>query len=242
MYIYYLSIGFAVFFLFIAFLVTESNARYLLAGYNTMNEKQRSEFDLPGYIAYFRKFHIILAISFLLICSSLHFLFGDSVSGFFVVAYPITAYVFFLVDSQKFKLGIQSKAAARIGVWVLVIIGLSTLVFMLWGIQAVKVEHDDECIIMSGAYGKTIPYSEMKSAELITSIPELKGKVQGYEMGHVLKGNFKLTDKTIVLLLVDKREHQILKIQRSEKPTIYLSSSQIDEDVLFRIIDGKLKR
>ncbi len=242
MYIYYLAIAFAVFFLFIAFLVTESNARYLLAGHTRMDEIERSEFDLPGYIAYFRKFHIILTVSFLIICSTLHFLFGDSISGLFLVAYPITAYVFFLWDSQKFKIGIQSKAAAKMGVWLLAIIGILAIGFMLWGVQPVKVELGDNYIQLSGAYGKMIPYSDITSVVLINNIPDIKGKTQGYQIGQVLKGNFKLNDKTIVLMLVDKREPHTLKIQRSEKPTIYISSTQIDEEVLIRIIEGKLQK
>ena len=44
----------------IAFIVTESNAKYLLSGYNTMSEKERENFDIKSFVPYFRKFHLVL--------------------------------------------------------------------------------------------------------------------------------------------------------------------------------------
>ena len=37
-------------YLTVAFVVTPTNARYLLAGYNTMSEEKRRAFDIDGYL------------------------------------------------------------------------------------------------------------------------------------------------------------------------------------------------
>ena len=52
------------FFAGIGFLIHEGNAKYLLAGYNTMGESERKKVDLSRFIPYFRRFHIFLGASF----------------------------------------------------------------------------------------------------------------------------------------------------------------------------------
>ena len=42
-------------YLAVAFVITPANARYLLAGYNTMSEEKRQAFDIDRYLAVFFK-------------------------------------------------------------------------------------------------------------------------------------------------------------------------------------------
>lgn len=51
-------------FLFLGLIMNENSAKYLLAGYNTMSEEERSKFDIESYIQYFKKINF----SFALIC------------------------------------------------------------------------------------------------------------------------------------------------------------------------------
>lgn len=45
-----------VLFIALAFILTENNAKYLLAGYNTMSPEERKKVDIKGLIAYFKSF------------------------------------------------------------------------------------------------------------------------------------------------------------------------------------------
>ena len=40
-------------YLVVAFVITPANARYLLAGYNTMSEERRQAFDIDRYLTIF---------------------------------------------------------------------------------------------------------------------------------------------------------------------------------------------
>ena len=42
--------------------INRNNARYLLAGYNTMNEEKRRRFDIEKYLRFFRSFFKKLSI------------------------------------------------------------------------------------------------------------------------------------------------------------------------------------
>jgi hypothetical protein len=240
MHIYYIIGGMSLFFLFIAFVVTEGNARYLLAGYNMMSKSQQDDFDIKGYIAFFRSFHIFLAVSFVIVGFALHYAFGDSVSGFFLVAYPLLAYMWYLVKAQKFH-GTQSRKVARIGVWVLLGVVVLTIAFLVSGMRATEVTVHEDSIELSGTYGMRIPFDEIYDVALVQELPELRGKTNGYAVAHVRKGDFKLENRTRVRLLADLREPQHIEIQRKDKPTVYLSSSEIDEGVLYDILTERLR-
>jgi hypothetical protein len=99
----YVILGLGLFFIGMAFVLTEKNAKYLLAGYNTMTEKERRKFDISGYVPYFRKFHIFLGISLALIGMPVAYIYGDDAGGIFLTAYTLLGYTFFIVTSRKFS-------------------------------------------------------------------------------------------------------------------------------------------
>ena len=131
-------------FLFLAIgrLLTVGNARFLLAGYNTMSEEERQGFDLEGYVPFFRRFHLFLGLSFLAGGCGLYYLVDLDAAGVFLGVYPIVAYIYFLWASRRFYRNGEaggSKVAgstargsstikySKIGIWVLI----GSLVFVL---------------------------------------------------------------------------------------------------------------
>lgn len=56
----------------IAYGINKENAKYLLAGYNTLSEKERTKFDIVEYLKFFKSFFYRLAgYTFLLFGASL---------------------------------------------------------------------------------------------------------------------------------------------------------------------------
>ena len=49
-------------FIAVAYGINEKNAKLLLAGYNTMSEQERKNFDLKSYLIYFKKFFFNISI------------------------------------------------------------------------------------------------------------------------------------------------------------------------------------
>ena len=99
----YVLIGMSLLFVAIGLIVTESNAKYLLTGYNTMSQQEREQVDIKSYIPTFRKFHLSLGISFLVIGLIVHYAIGEHAGGIFLGVYPILAYLYFIWKSNKFS-------------------------------------------------------------------------------------------------------------------------------------------
>ena len=97
----------------IGFILNQSNAKYLLSGYNTMSVEEQSNFNLKSYLNFFKKFHIFLGISFLIGGCVLKYLVSENATGIFLGIYPIVAYLFLIIRSNKYSIG-QYKKTNRI--------------------------------------------------------------------------------------------------------------------------------
>lgn len=98
----YILIGMGLFFVALGFLLTENNAKYLLAGYNTLNEEKRKKVNIKGYLQFFRRFHIFLGGTFLIFGLIAHFYFGEMITGITISLYPIIAYAYFIWKGTKY--------------------------------------------------------------------------------------------------------------------------------------------
>lgn len=93
----------AMLFVLIAYFINEENAKYLLAGYNTMSEEARSKFDIVGYLKFFKRFFYQLAgFSTLIFCGA-YLLWGER-DAVIIWTIAITLPLFYLLyKGQQFK-------------------------------------------------------------------------------------------------------------------------------------------
>ena len=92
----------SLFFIALSFNLTENNAKYLLAGYNTMSAEERKKVDIKGLIAYLKRFFIFVGISFLVIGIAVNYYFSENIAAVTICLYPIVTVIYFVVKSQKF--------------------------------------------------------------------------------------------------------------------------------------------
>ena len=91
----YVIIGISLIFGSLAFILTKDNAQYYLAGYNTMPKEQREQIDIEAYLRMFKKTHIILGLSTLMLGIVTLLWFGDRVAALFISVYPLLFYGYF---------------------------------------------------------------------------------------------------------------------------------------------------
>lgn len=89
-------------FILLAFILTENNAKYILSGYNTMKPGEREKVDIKGYVRFFRRFHWVLGVSFVLMGWISKPFLPEAWHGGIIVAYPCLAYVYLAVKGQAF--------------------------------------------------------------------------------------------------------------------------------------------
>jgi len=157
--------GLSLIFVVIGYIATEKNAKYLLSGYNTMSENERNDFDLESFIPAFRKFHLILGASILVVGSALSLLISETAAGVFMAVYPIIAYIWFLVFGKKYYKG-RSLKWNKIGIAILIFALIFILALLFIGFRENKIVVAAGEITIEGMYGEKISASEIETVSL----------------------------------------------------------------------------
>lgn len=92
----------SIFFIVLAFVLTENNAKYLLAGYNTMSPEERKKVDIKGLIAYFKRFFIFLGVSLMIVGLTAGYYLSEKNTALIFSFYIIIACIYLVISSQKF--------------------------------------------------------------------------------------------------------------------------------------------
>jgi len=236
----YLIIGMSVLFIATGFIVTERNAKNILAGYNTMSEEERKKVDIRKFIPWFRKFHIFLGISFFL-GSLLVQSINENVTGIFLAVYPILAYIFFISTSSKYSKGQFSKWN-KLGVFILVGTLLLVLGLLGYGYKESKLVINSDQIEIRGIYGETISKSEIQSIEIVSQIPDIRVKTNGFALGSIKKGYFRTNNDEVIKLILNSSNNQVILITKTGNKKVYYSaknkSNELIADEIIKAFDG----
>lgn len=228
-------IGLSLLFVAIGFSLTENNAKYLLSGYNTMREEDRNKVDIKAYVPYFRRFHIFLGVSFLVIGSALS-LISENAGGVFLGVYPILAYIYFLWSSSKYSKGL-SKKWNKVSIYILAGVLIFVIVLFALGFKEDRLIIHPTKIEILGSYGEEIIPSEIKTVELVDDLPRITMKVNGFALGAIKKGYFKTKEGEKIKLILNSGTKPYLLITKINGGKIYFSS----KDTPIEAIYNKLK-
>ncbi len=209
-------------FVALGFFITEKNAKNLLAGYNTMSKADREKFDIKSYLSFFKKFHIFLGVSFLVISLGLIYFVSEKVGILFFAAYPILAYIYFGIVSRKNFKSLNAKK----NTWAtLILIGVLLFVVVIFvdGLRENKLIFDEKEVEITGSYGETLEKSGIKNVELVEELPKISRRTNGFAVGSTRKGYFKTKDGEIIKLFLNSKQKPIVLITLKNGKKIYYS-------------------
>ncbi|QQT28692.1 DUF3784 domain-containing protein [Sphingobacterium multivorum] len=217
-----------------AIVINEKNARYILAGYNSMSEIEKQQFELVKYLKFFKNYLLILAVSYIVIGVILFEMFDNANIGIiFSVLYPFFGFFLLIYKSLNYY-----RSSSKTNVLVLVagtaiIIAIITAISI--GLSNPTIKLNDNKLFISGPYGKTINIDDILSVEKISTPIQTK-KISGFQMGNVRKGKFELPDDEIVTIISTSDKKYLMIFTKSSKYIIDFDS------VLQAKINEKLKK
>jgi hypothetical protein len=96
----------------------------------------------------------------------------------------------------------------------------------------------DSAMTISGMYGLTLPYADIIEADTLRKLPGINSRTNGFAAGGVLKGHFKLSDQSKVMLFIRKGISPYISV-KTTGTTIYLNTaSSVKTRELFRNIQN----
>lgn len=233
----YTLIGMSLLFIVIGFIVTENNAKYLLAGYNTMSNEERKKVDIKAYIGYFKKFHLFLGASFFLIGILLIYSGLENETSIFIVAYPLLAYIYFIATSTKYFNAKKNKIGALLlGIGLIFIV-----VIFMRDFKETKLILNSNSIEFKGGYGEIIPLDSIKNIELANNKLKIVRRITGFSAGTIKKGFYKTDKGEVVKLILNADIKPYILITKLNDKKVYYSSKEESNEKLFARIEEARK-
>ncbi len=238
----YVSIGLGLLFLSMGFIVTPSNAKYLLSGYNTMSSEDQEKFPIVEYLKAFKTFHIWFGILYTLLSVILHLLDSDLVSYHLGIT-PILAYGYFFWTSRKYNEGLSSTTKNNTTIGLIVLSW--TLVFVvgmfIWSDRESSWTYENNELEIQGPYSISLNISDLDSISLLENLPEITIRSHGISTGKVAKGKFKGPNNARYHLLIDKPVDGVLALYPRGEIPVLISLDGMDEKKLFLKIQKDLQ-
>lgn len=189
----------------------------LLSGYNLLTETEKDHIDHEALGNFSGGTLLILGIIFLLSAVLELLKLELSLSIIMVLTYPIIIYTFYR-SNQFGLLKPLGKAKPFVVTLVLILMVLSILEFgpVFYSGSTGKVEVGNSGVLISGMFGTTINFNEIKEVRLDESIPLIKLKTFGYSLGEIRRGKFKL----------EKIGTGKLFLETNKGPYVYLATDE----------------
>lgn len=223
--------------LFAAVVVTRKNAQYILAGYNTLSDEKKREFDLIFFLKFFKRFLFFLAFSYLVIGLILYNIVrNENGSIIFSVMYPLVGFLVLILKSLKFYDNTRrSKVAVFIiGTGVIVAIALSIVI----GMNKPEIRVEVEQLYISGPYGGKISYQDIVRIERIP-MPSQSKKIEGFQLGNVQKGRFELFSNEVVTIISTTSNTDCLMITTHQGKYIIEYDSMVEHQIIDKLKENK---
>ena len=223
----------------IAIFLLRGKGAFLIAGYNTMPSAKKARYDEKALCRCTGWLLLALSLCFALIPFGVHFdLSWLAYAGMALTLAVTLGFVIYANTGKRFlkpeseitenEPATKTHPAVIVstaGVVVIALIGAFALTFS--GLKDPAVNVHDSGIEIKGMYGLDIAFSEITDITLLEQSMSGIGvgaRTNGYGgFGQALKGNFRLSDGSDVLLFVQADTSPTIRIARNGKPPVYLS-------------------
>jgi hypothetical protein len=227
-------------FLAVGYLLNEGNAPILMSGYNTLTREEQAQIDIRPFLAFHKKFHVWLAVTFFSGFVLLWLLGGKNAAGIFAGVYPIVAYIWFLFRTRGFNERFTSRRMFTV-VLVIMLAVLTGVILMMWsGFKSDQLTADKSGIHIAGIYSESVSRSNIKRVALVDNLPKIKYRVDGFALGDISKGYFRTMEGEEVKLVLNRPAPPYLLIERTDGLKIFYSDKSRDNTDVYHLIRASL--
>lgn len=217
------------------YLIRFRHMYWLISGYNTMSKDKKKNVDTAGLGVMMG--NTLFVMGGLLLVGSLLFSLKLAVLGTIVVTMMVPAIIYLLIGAQKFDGNTRSASGTTrpgakilIGFIVISIVALTGFVgFMLFrGSQAPAITFANSTLAISGLYGQQIPVTDLKTVQLIDTLPKVLSRTNGSAIGDQLGGHFTLEGIGAAMLYLNRSKPPFIVIETASQK-VYLNLATPDE-------------
>ncbi|MEN6463033.1 MAG: DUF3784 domain-containing protein [Syntrophomonas sp.] len=199
----------------IATIIKYFGGEFLISGYNTSSSAEQRYMKENGISTFIGNYLYLLAGIILTgyLIKKAGFIWGVDISW----ALFVVVIIVMLIRARRFnppasQNTTKSAGIQKIGLWAGAIITLAVAGSITWNALPTQYHLEDKQIIITGAYGLNINYYDIDDIILQTEMPVVSKKINGLNMGPILKGHFTVEGMGSALLFLRSAHGPILII------------------------------
>ncbi len=207
------------FFIALGFITLKSP--WMIKQWRYASEEKRKNIDIKGLQLLYCKSMIGGGLALMLLGIVNYFIEGNwSLYTFIAIVFSMTGYM--VARTRRYDKNPKSKkemtiAAAVTALSLFLVVGL-----LIGGKMESKVVVNDESLTISGMYGFTIAKENIDTVymAMMSELPKVKMRTNGYNDGEVAKGNFRLAEWGGCKLFIHNAKEAVIVIEHEGKHTI----------------------
>ncbi len=164
----------------------------MLAGYNTMSAERKKNIDIEGLTRFMRNGLILMGLAIILLYLVLRWIDWSYLANMVIILVVLTGSVILFLTSGKYDHNPEKKSRSHYIVLGIVLLLLGGVFF--YGFMTTKTQINGNMIRFTGMYGKEMHVSEIAEVELMDTIPRIVIRTNGFSLGPVHKGNYRLEE------------------------------------------------
>lgn len=164
---------------------------WLIAGYNTLPEKQKKEVDIQGLSKFIGNCLLLLAGLFLL--GSYFNYIGNSFLFIISLVLFSIGIIYIVIKARHFShQEPKERKTPGLVIGLILLISLGAIGVVIYGSMPPVIKIDSGYLKISGFYGTKQPIDQISDFELKTTLPAIIRKTNGFDAGSIKKGSFEL--------------------------------------------------
>lgn len=213
----------------------------LIAGYNTMSQNQKDNFDIEGLSTFMRNGFAVMGLVVIFGYYGLKWAGLNILVGYFIPVVVLAGLIFLVFRARNFDHNkdrlVKSKLVNVIRIVVLVFVAG----MIGYGFVPTKYEISNNWVKFSGMYGTKINIAEIKAVALVNKMPSVKERTNGFNLGPVKKGFFSIEDQGKCRLLLHSSQGPFLKISTHNQGTVFVNFQKQEKTALVYLAIKTLK-
>ncbi|MGL5614646.1 MAG: DUF3784 domain-containing protein [Sarcina sp.] len=194
---------------------------WLIAGYNTASKEEQENVDIEKMARVMAYFLYVLALLLVIMAIIEPYYPNITIIVPVVIVISTIALVFYC---QRFDHNEKSNSKGeKIGMAVLLAIPLITVIITTASAtEGNKMVVENNTLVIEGGFGIELPKEDINDVTLLDSMPKVKNKKSGSNLGNYRKGLFTLDNNEVVNLYLESNKGPYLRIQ-STKGDFYIN-------------------
>ncbi|MCH7399111.1 DUF3784 domain-containing protein [Belliella sp. DSM 107340] len=195
----------------------------LIAGYNTMSQKQKDNVDVEGLSTFMRNGLVLMGMVVIIGYHGLKWAGQDVLLGYFIPGVILIGVFFLVFRAKKFDQNEGGLVKSKLKSVFTIVILVFALGSVGYGLIPSSYELNDDRVTFSGMYGTEIVISKIETVSLINKMPSVKARTNGLGFGPIRKGFFRIEGQGKCRLLLHSYHGPFVMISTKDQEVVYVN-------------------